>query len=52
MRKTRVFANSLEGMQRKFKERMSDKQFFDTDTSSFKKTEGKKSIMSEKHRKE
>ena len=51
MRKTRVLANSIEGMQRKFKERMSDKQLFERDTSIFKKTEEKKNIISEKHRK-
>ena len=51
MRKTRVLSNSIEGLRRKFKERMSDKQLFDTDTSIFKKTEEKKNIMSEKHRK-
>ena len=51
MRKTRVLANSIEEVRRKFKERMSDKQLFDMDTSIFKKTEEKKNIMSEKHRK-
>ena len=51
MRKTRVLANSIEEVRRKIKERMSDKQLFDMDTSIFKKTEEKKNIMSEKHRK-
>ena len=51
MRETRVLANSIEEVRRKFKERMSDKQLFDMDTSIFKKTEEKKNIMSEKHRK-
>ena len=47
MRKIRVLANSRE-VRRKFKERMSDKQLFDTETFIFKKTEEKKNIMSEK----
>ena len=51
IRKTRVLANSIEEVRRKFKESMSDKQLFDLDTSIFKKTEEKKNIMSEKHRK-
>ena len=42
MRKTRALANSIEEVQRKFKERMSDKQLVDMDTSIFKKTEEKK----------
>ena len=37
MRKKRVLANSIEKVWRKFKERMSDKQLVDMDTSIFKK---------------
>ena len=47
MRKKRVLANSIEEVQRKFKERMSDKQLVDKNTSIFKKNEEKKNIMSE-----
>ena len=47
MRKKRVLANSIEEVRQKFKERMSDKQLVDMDTSIFKKTEEKKNIMSE-----
>ena len=42
MSKTRALANSKEEVRQKFKERMSDKQLVDMDTSIFKKTEKKK----------